>query len=140
MSDTQRQPSPAELVDVLQRAVALVRNHFAATTTRLGVTPVQAKALGQLAEPLTLKELSARLGADLSNTATAIDRLEAQGLVRKQVHPTDRRARVVTLTEAGEKVRTQLDEQLFSSVPALAVLDDRQQRELFALLELVVSQ
>ncbi|MGW4118184.1 MarR family winged helix-turn-helix transcriptional regulator [Nocardia sp. NPDC004711] len=140
MTDEQRQPTTAELVDVLQRAVALVRNHFAVTTARLGVTPVQAKALGHLAEPLTLKELSARLGADLSNTATSIDRLESQGLVQKQIHPTDRRARLVTLTAAGEALRTQLDEQVFGAVPALAVLDANQQRELYALLELVVSQ
>ncbi|GAB2508808.1 MarR family winged helix-turn-helix transcriptional regulator [Nocardia heshunensis] len=140
MTDAQRQPTTAELVDVLQRAVALVRNHFAASTTRLGVTPVQAKALGQLAEPLTLKELSARLGADLSNTATSVDRLESQGLVRKQIHPTDRRARVITLTDSGEALRAQLDAEVFASVPALAVLDDRQRRELYALLELVVTQ
>lgn len=37
-------------------------------------------------------------------------------------------------------LRAQLDEEVFGSVPALAVLDDRQRRELYALLEHVASQ
>ncbi|WP_040860808.1 hypothetical protein [Nocardia niigatensis] len=60
--------------------------------------------------------------------------------MRKQIHPTDRRARLVTPTPAGEALRAQLDEEVFGAVPALAVLNENQQRELYALLELVVSQ
>jgi DNA-binding MarR family transcriptional regulator len=127
-------PSPAELVDALQQVVGLVRAHFAAHTARLGVTPVEAKTLNQFAEPMTLKELSRKLGADLSNTAGTIDRLESRGLVRKEIHPTDRRARLLTLTEEGQVLRRQLDRAVFSQVPALDVLTPPQRRQLHALL------
>ncbi|MEW1737433.1 MarR family winged helix-turn-helix transcriptional regulator [Nocardia beijingensis] len=139
MSEPQEAPSMAELVDVLQRAVGLVRAHFAATTARLGVTPTQAKALGRLATPLTPKDLSRQLGADLSNTASMVDRLEALGLVRKEVHPSDRRARLLTLTARGEELRETLDREVFGNVPALAVLDEPERRQLYGLLRRVVS-
>jgi DNA-binding MarR family transcriptional regulator len=55
-------------------------------------------------------------------------------LVRKDIHPTDRRARLLTLTEEGQVLRRQLDKAVFSQVPALDVLTPRQRRQLHALL------
>ncbi|MBU3064361.1 MarR family transcriptional regulator [Nocardia sp. NEAU-G5] len=95
--------------------------------------------LNQFTEPMTLKELSTRLGADLSNTATTVDRLESRGLVRKEIHPGDRRARLLTLTDDGHALRQKLDAEVFRSVPALEVLDARARRELHDLLKQVVS-
>lgn len=132
-------PSPAELVDELQQVVALVRAHFGAHTARLGVTPVEAKTLNQFTEPMTLKALSMKLGADLSNTASTIDRLESRGLVRKEIHPTDRRARLLTLTEEGQGLRRQLDKAVFSNVPALDVLTPSQRRQLHSLLTRITA-
>lgn len=130
-------PTTTQLVDALQRAVGLVRSHFAAATASVGVTPVQAKALRQLSQPTTLKDLSGLLGADVSNTSSTIDRLEALGLLRKETHHNDRRARVITLTGEGERTREQLEEVAFSTVPALDVLTPEQQRDLYRLLGLV---
>ncbi|MEU6561417.1 MarR family winged helix-turn-helix transcriptional regulator [Nocardia nova] len=130
-------PTTSQLVDALQRAVGFVRTHFAAATASVGVTPVQAKALRQLSRPMTLKDLSAQLGADVSNTSSTVDRLEALGLVRKEPHHNDRRARVVTLTADGERTRARLEEAAFSTVPALDVLSREQQQELYRLLLLV---
>ncbi|MFX0575349.1 MarR family winged helix-turn-helix transcriptional regulator [Nocardia nepalensis] len=132
-------PSTSELVDVLQQTVGLVRAHFAAATAQLGVTPVQAKALRQLTEPITVKDLSTRLGADVSNTATTVDRLESQSLIRKDPHPTDRRARIVTLTDEGRRVLAKLEESAFSNVPALAALNPQQRRDLYTLLKRAIS-
>ncbi|WP_063050499.1 MarR family winged helix-turn-helix transcriptional regulator [Nocardia arthritidis] len=139
MSEHRETPSTAELVDVLQRAVGLVRTHFAAATARLGVTPAQARALGRLATPLTPKDLSLQLGADLSNTASVVDRLEALGLVRKEIHPSDRRARLLTLTDRGEELRKTLDREVFGDVPALAVLDEAERKQLYGLLRRVTT-
>ncbi len=132
-------PSNAELVQALQQAVGLVRTHFAAATAQAGVTPVQAKVLRELADPLTLKELSARLGADLSNTSGTVDRLESQGLLRKQPHQTDRRARLLTLTATGKHIRQTLEDLAFSTVPPLDVLSPRQRHDLNTLLRLITS-
>ncbi|MFI6368283.1 MarR family winged helix-turn-helix transcriptional regulator [Nocardia sp. NPDC050630] len=132
-------PSNAELVQALQQAVGLVRAHFAAATARAGVTPVQAKVLRELSDPLTLKDLSARLGADLSNTSGTVDRLESQGLLRKLPHQTDRRARLLTLTPTGERIRQTLEDLAFSTVPPLDVLSQRQRHDLNTLLRLITS-
>jgi len=132
-------PTTAELIDALQTTVGRVRAHFAATTAQVGVTPAQAKALRQLSEPLTLKDLSAQLEADVSNTSNTVDRLEAQGLIRKEAHLTDRRARLLTLTDDGRRVRQALQEATFARVPALDRLDDSQRRELYELLRIANS-
>jgi DNA-binding MarR family transcriptional regulator len=128
-------PSLAELVDALQTTMGLVRAHFAAATANLGVTPAQAKALRQLSEPHTLKELAAQLGADVANTSGTVDRLEARGLVRREIHDADRRVRRLTLTDEGQRVRHALQEAAFGKVPPLERLDPNQRRELYALLK-----
>lgn len=133
-------PSTSDLVDVLQRAVGQVRAHFATATAAVGVTPVQAKLLRNLAEPLTVKELSARLAADVSNTASGVDRLESLGLASKETDPNDRRARVVALTERGRQVREALEENAFRAVPALERLSDAERHQLHALLAKVVGE
>lgn len=132
-------PSNAELVQALQQAVGLVRAHFAAATARVGVTPVQAKVLHQLSEPLTLKDLAAQMSADLSNTAGTVDRLESLGYLHKETLKTDRRARLLTLTETGMQARRTLEDIAFDTVPPLAVLSQRQRHDLNALLGQITS-
>ncbi|MFI9414330.1 MarR family winged helix-turn-helix transcriptional regulator [Nocardia gamkensis] len=83
----------------------------------------------------TTPSVAARPGADLSNTASVVDRLEAQGLVRKEIHPSDRRARLLTLTDRGEELRKTLDR----DVPALAVLDEAERKQLYGLLRRVTT-
>jgi DNA-binding MarR family transcriptional regulator len=138
-SGSNADPGTAELIDALQATVGLVRAHFAAATASLGVTPSQAKALRQLSEPLTLKELAARLGADVANTSGTVDRLEARGLLRREIQHADRRVRQLTLTDEGQRLRHALQEAAFSKVPPLERLDRDQRRELYALLKLTAS-
>jgi DNA-binding MarR family transcriptional regulator len=127
-------PTTSELVAALQRAIDLVRSHFAVATAGAGVTPVQAKALGALSQPTTVKDLAALLGADVSNTSSTIDRLEALGLVAKEVDRNDRRARLITLTERGTHVRAKLEETAFNTVPAFKSLSAQERTELHRLL------
>ncbi|WP_442941529.1 MarR family winged helix-turn-helix transcriptional regulator [Nocardia sp. NBC_00403] len=79
-----------------------------------------------------MKDLSARLGADVSNTAATVDRLESQGLVRKEPHPTDRRARIVTLTATATAYSANSNQSAFGKVPPLETFDPRQRHELYA--------
>jgi DNA-binding MarR family transcriptional regulator len=136
-ADDAAEPTDAELVDLLQVAVARVRAHFGGVTAQVGVTPTQAKALRYLDEPITLSDLTARLGADMSNTSTVVDRLEAQGLLRRETHGLDRRSRLLTLTAEGIRVRRTLQEAAFDHVPALAALAAEQRRQLFTLLTVI---
>jgi DNA-binding MarR family transcriptional regulator len=61
-------------------------------------------ALTQLAmagEPLTLSELAAKLSCVRSNITQLVDRLEADGLVRRVDDPADRRSVRAELTVLG---------------------------------------
>lgn len=63
-------------------------------------------ALTQLAlagEPLTLGELAARLSCVRSNITQLVDRLEADGLVRRVDDAADRRSVRAELTERGRE-------------------------------------
>jgi len=56
------------------------------------------------AEPLSQIELAQRLGVEGSTMVAMLDRLATAGLVERQPSPTDRRVRLVVLTEAGNKM------------------------------------
>ena len=63
-------------------------------------------ALKQLAaadEPLSLSELAARLVCVRSNISQLVDRLEADGLVRRVEDPRDRRCVRAALTDLGRE-------------------------------------
>ncbi|MGW5218505.1 MarR family winged helix-turn-helix transcriptional regulator [Nocardia sp. NPDC004085] len=90
--------------------------------------------------PVAIRPFCVRpvVGDETANTAGMVDRLEALGLVRGEVHLTDGRARLLTLT-AWEELREALDREVFGSVPALAVLDEPERRQLYGLLRRVAS-
>jgi DNA-binding MarR family transcriptional regulator len=57
--------------------------------------------LMQAGEPLSLGELAARLTCVRSNITQLVDRLEADGLVRRVEDPTDRRGKRAAVTPLG---------------------------------------
>ena len=61
------------------------------------------KVLAEAGESLPLSQLADRLSCVKSNITQLVDRLEADGLVRREADPGDRRARLATLTAAGRK-------------------------------------
>ena len=52
---------------------------------------------------LPLKVIGSRLQVHPTSVTSAIDRLESQGLVRRDPHPTDRRTKLAVLTDAGRE-------------------------------------
>ena len=54
--------------------------------------------------PLPVNTIGRRVYLTSGSITTAVDRLEAQGFVRREAHATDRRARVVHLTPKGERL------------------------------------
>ena len=68
----------------------------------LGMSFIKTKALRRIARgPLTMRELTEQLATDKPYTTLVVDYLERNGLVRRSVHPDDRRCKVVTATPAG---------------------------------------
>jgi DNA-binding MarR family transcriptional regulator len=70
------------------------------------ITPVQYGVLTALsARPgLDQTSLAQEVGLDRSTTADVVKRLAERGLIERQPHPTDRRARQVNLTAEGKKM------------------------------------
>jgi DNA-binding MarR family transcriptional regulator len=54
--------------------------------------------------PRTLAELAHDMGTDAPATTVLINALEERGLVKRAPHPTDRRAKQVSLTSAGRRM------------------------------------
>jgi MarR family 2-MHQ and catechol resistance regulon transcriptional repressor len=58
--------------------------------------------------PLPVNRLGGKLFLTSGSLTAAVDRLEKSGLVERQAHPTDRRARIVHLTPAGTALISEL--------------------------------
>jgi DNA-binding MarR family transcriptional regulator len=70
----------------------------------LGLSLAKLNVLSHLVEagePLTLSEIAARLKCVRSNVTQLVDRLEAEGLVRREADPQDRRVIRAVITETG---------------------------------------
>ncbi|MEO8194481.1 MAG: MarR family transcriptional regulator [Gemmatimonadales bacterium] len=90
-------------MSVLHAAQAIGDRLEAALDT-VGLSMAKHSALTKLAEagePLTLSELASRLSCVRSNITQLVDRLEADGLVRRVDDPADRRSIRAELTPLG---------------------------------------
>jgi DNA-binding MarR family transcriptional regulator len=65
---------------------------------------------------LPLSRLGDRLQVHPTSVTNAVDRLEAQGLVRRSPHPSDRRATLAELTAAGRERAQKATEELNARV------------------------
>jgi DNA-binding MarR family transcriptional regulator len=84
--------------------------------------------LAQAGEPLALSELAAQVCCVRSNMTQLVDRLEADGLVRRVAHPDDRRMVRAALTKQGEEREAAGAEQMKriqSQVAAMLTKGDR---------------
>ena len=104
----------------------------------LGMTFGRVRAIRTLArEPLSMGELAAALGIDRPNATVLVDDLEAQGIVRRRAHPTDRRAKLVEPTGRGKALARRADEILATPPAALGALDAAELGTLRGILERV---
>jgi DNA-binding MarR family transcriptional regulator len=94
-----------------------------------GLSPVSAWALVQLDpdNPLSQKDLAARLRCNPSTVVDPTDRLEEAGLVDRVAKPVDRRVNVLVVTTAGRQVRDELIERLFEPPDAFRRLSAAEQ-------------
>ncbi|MEV2224964.1 MarR family transcriptional regulator [Nocardia vinacea] len=111
--------------------------HVRRVAEALDMTPSQVIALRELSDPITARELATRMSCEPSNATFVLDRLEQQDLVRRQPHPTDRRAKQIVLTAAGERRRAEALDLLGAQSP-LTSLTDAQQQTLRDLLQAMV--
>lgn len=90
----------------------------------VGIIPGAAKAVQFLSvdEPTSMRNLATRLRCDNSYVTTIVDSLEDAGVAVREQHPTDRRIKVIVLTEAGKKYAERVNDVLGTPPPAFGSL------------------
>ena len=109
---------------------------------RLNLTAVQGMVLNFLkqGDQITSRDLGERTQLDSATMTGVLDRLEKMALVERQSHPSDRRAVVVCLTDAGRELTNRTDalgEE--ANTEFLQNLDEAEQIQLKSLLRKVRS-
>jgi DNA-binding MarR family transcriptional regulator len=99
-----------ELPIALRAAYLALHRCSEARFAQFGVTADQFVLLATLVrgEALTQRELARRMPSDPSTVRAMLVLLERSGLVQRNAHPTDARARTVALTTAGKRKFQQL--------------------------------
>ena len=126
-----------ELAMTLRAAYLALHRQTDACLAKGGVTADQFVLLATLAQAdaVTQQELVRRVGSDPSTMRAMLLLLEGRGLVARERHPDDGRARCVTLTDKGRRLFKKL---WTRSEPLRArLLDAFRPDELIALVELL---
>lgn len=107
--DTEQQVGAVGVLNALRdyRASEAAMRRRTRTAMGMGETDLlalryllQAEAAGKSVGP---KELGARLGVTSASTTTLVDRLVKSGHVRREPHPTDRRALILRPTQGSDE-------------------------------------
>ena len=95
----------SEIPIALRAAYLALHRRSEARFARYGVTADQFVLLATLARgnALTQRELGRRMSSDPSTVRAMLVLLEKRGLVERDTHPTDARARTVALTAEGKR-------------------------------------
>ncbi len=120
-------------------AAHAVEDRLEAAMASVGLSLARFGVLEQLAvagEPLALSEIASRLSCVRSNMTQLVDRLEAEGLVRRVAVPGDRRSVRAELTELGHERRLAATAQLDAAQRAF---EDALSKNDCAVLERVLS-
>lgn len=98
--------TPKDEIPLALRTVYLTLHRRSdAVFSEFGITADQFVLLATLARghAMTQRELATRMPSDPSTVRAMLVLLEKQGLVMREAHPSDARARVVSLTKAGAR-------------------------------------
>jgi DNA-binding MarR family transcriptional regulator len=88
---------------------------------------------------MAMKRVGSRLQVHPTSVTSAVDRLEAQGLVERRAHATDRRAVLAAITEAGRSIAADATVVINREVFAQPHLTPAQIKELTRLLGILRS-
>ena len=99
-------PSGTHFAFSILHAAKAIEDRIEGALETVGLSMAKHSALTRLEEarePLTLSELAERLSCVRSNITQLVDRLEADGLVRRVADPDDRRSVRAELTPLGRE-------------------------------------
>jgi DNA-binding MarR family transcriptional regulator len=96
--------------DRLLEIALLIQDDLANFFTATGLTSARTHLLWELHRlgPSTQQALARALHVTPRNVTGLVDALQAGGFVERRLHPSDRRATLVTLTELGTRTTTEM--------------------------------
>lgn len=130
-----------ELVAAIGRRKTL-RDPFSHLVEKHGLGPAQVHAILWLRRDgsLGMGALAQRAGVNQKTVTGIVDRLERHGFVKRVRSVQDRRVVHVALAPKGVRLADQLESTLFTNTQTLlGMLDVRDRRDLFRILENVVA-
>ena len=89
--------------------------------------------------PMSVKELAHAATIDAPAATVAVNDLEERGLVVREIDPSNRRCKIVSLTEAGHTMLRVIDSTDDPAPRALASLDDAELKSLRAIVDKLAS-
>ena len=129
---------PMEAITSIMRAQQILLARLNELLGPLGLTFPRYEALMLLsftrAGTLPLGKVGERLQVHRTSVTNIIDKLEADGLVRRVPHEADRRTTLAEITEAGREVAERATELLNADAFGLAALAEDEQERLTELL------
>ncbi|MCM6777639.1 MarR family transcriptional regulator [Nocardia sp. CDC159] len=128
---------------LIARFVTAYMHDFLTAAEGHGLTLTQAKLLLALNEPpgeQPMRALAAQLACDPSNLTGVADRMEARGLVRRTVNPSDRRVKYLAATEEGRALADGIRAAQVRTYKALAELTGEEELLLEGMLERLVPK
>ncbi len=138
--------SDSVLADEVWRAMAslVIDNRDGwkrAVIERTGLPFSRIRVLKRLSrQPMTVKQLAHAAAMDAPATVVAVNDLEDRGLAVRETDPTNRRCKVVSLTDAGRAMVELIDTVDDPAPNVLGALDDTQLAELKAIIDKVLPR
>jgi DNA-binding MarR family transcriptional regulator len=137
--------SPNPLADEVWRTMAALvidnrDNWKRAVVEQSGLPFSRIRILQRLSrQSMSVKELARAATIDAPAATVAINDLEERGLVVRQTDPTNRRSKIVSLTDAGRAVVRKMGAINDPAPDILATLDDAELKSLQTILEKLVA-
>ena len=135
-------PDRRRLPPLLRRAWYGLNQAFRRRLAHLGITPDQFTVMRTLLEAggITQRELTQLMSSDPNTVASLVERMEHAGLLERNAHETDRRARSLRLLPTGRrKYEDARDIAVDLQSEALAVLQVNRREEFLEHLALVAE-
>ncbi len=126
------------MATLLVGAAEHVKGAFAEAVALYGLPVTTARALLLLQAPAPMRDLATHMSCDQSYITLIADDLEQRGLVTREPG-TDRRVKVLTLTEAGITTRDQISLAVAERSPIMARLTPAERATLDRLLTALVG-
>ncbi len=140
MPSPRRTPS-AEAYAVARRLHQITeesRQAFGVAASKLGLTAPQARLVLRLFEPTPMRDIANHLACDASNVTGIVSRLKARGLVTAVPGP-DRRVKLLVLTGSGRRLRSDLEQHVAGTSPAMTRLNNTERTTLLQLLDKLIE-